>query len=238
MERATHCGWARGHNPRHRLWMRALFVVQLQVYWQYLDGLDNSHQTAAEDYARSMSHFLGLEHHGAQFGSLVPQTRDWTCGSTALANLALYLGIYAPDLPTETDLLHQFLWDHAPREGTCWGSGPESTGQSLLQQVSDLLQTKGVPPEASRTRAQQALDMIGKSEVQKAMRSKQAWTELKALASAPRTMLQLVLPSELSEHTKMHAANKFGADVSISTKKKHKKQALCANQSSSRSCRA
>ena len=198
-------------------------VCGVQVHWQYLDGLDDRHQTTAEDYARSICHFFGLEHHGAHFGSLVPQTRDWTCGSTALANLALYLGIHVPDLLTETDLLHQFLWDQAPREGTCWGSGPESAGQSLLQQLSDLLRTKGVPPEASRTRAQQALDMIGKSEVQKAMRSKQVWTELKALAGAPRIMLRLVLPSELSEHTKLQAANKFGADVSISTKKKHKK---------------
>ena len=113
-------------------------------------------------------------------------------------------------------------------DGQLWGCGPDAASQVLLNQLAALLQERGVAPEAARSRAQQALDMIGKADLQKAMRSNQPWTEIKALASAPRVMLRLVLPSELSEHTRQKAAEKFGADVNISTEKKVEKDKFTA----------
>ena len=66
-------------------------------------------------------------------------------------------------------------------------------------QLQDLLQAHGVPASLSSQRADSVLEKIGRQQTLYALRSKQPWRDLKALANQVVPKLQLVLASELSQ---------------------------------------
>ena len=96
--------------------------------------------------------------------------------------------------------------------------GGAVTQESPEVRVEQLLLQHGVPQVEISKRVQQVVACLGRGPIIQAMRSKQDWAELKALANAQQPRLQLVLPSELAAAIKKRADNgkPFGD--------KHKKQ--------------
>ena len=97
------------------------------------------------------------------------------------------------------------------------------TGNDVTALLAKLLQDHGVPADQAGDRAGTIIDKLGRTSVAKALRSSQAWRELKQLANQCSPKLQLVLASELqaviADRTKTQT--KFG---SKQNKSKHPTQ--------------
>ena len=96
------------------------------------------------------------------------------------------------------------------------GAFPQDSPEARVEQ---LLIQHGVPTSESAQRCQQVVACIGRGPIVQAMRSKQDWAELKALANAQQPRVQLVLPSELASVIKKRAES--GKPFGDKKKKQH-----------------
>ena len=119
------------------------------------------------------------------------QTQPHTCGTLALVHMALALKLVRIDSMDEIDQLHAWLLSQQI-ESTIFGSGQAE----VLQQLADLLATKGIPNLGTFERAQLVLNKLGLTQVGNIMRGKNVWAALKAAASRPGHLFRLVTADE------------------------------------------
>eukprot|EP00435_Cladocopium_sp_Y103_P049906 s1629_g15.t1 len=85
-----------------------------------------------------------------------------------------------------------------------------------------ILPAKGVPPEEVPNRAQAAIKVFGRAQVQKALQASNAWAALKQLGNSRTKPFMWVSHDELQAHIKDSATAKFGARLDIKRSNKHK----------------
>ena len=148
------------------------------------------------------------------------QTRPHTCGTLALVHMALALKLVRIDSMDEIDQLHAWLLSQQI-ESTIFGSGQVE----VLQQLADLLATKGVPNLGTFERAQLVLNKLGLTQVGNIMRGKNVWAALKAAASRPGHLFRLVTADERAAYIAKRTKTKHGAQESNHRSKKSAKPA-------------
>ena len=143
------------------------------------------------------------------------QTDSVSCGPIALAHAASWLG-------TDTLAFDQHVvWavELPPMPALMWAAGSLSDRQK--QQLQELVQQKGVPPEMTEQKCTPACFKLGAADVAQALAQKQPWPALKALANKPSQMFRWVQADELQSLIENKATQKFGTSV---PKGKQKKQ--------------
>ena len=197
---------------------RAPGLLAQGAFWTCYDGLGHySHsaelQPTLEALLRSLADIVEMPLLGLRFECYFQQTLPFTCGTIALAHVALLCGagyfICQSELDTHMSLLE--LQQH-PEVITAFGPMPVELAQ--------LLQEKGVPQDAASGRAQQVISKLGYSQVQQILQSKNPWAGLKSAASKPGLMFRLVTEGELKKHIADRAQNKHGAIVKDHKNKK------------------
>ena len=196
-------------------------INQDAISWVYYDGLGPWIQDEAHSLASHLTHGLAFDKFSLDFHMHYQQNEPFTCGTIALLHLQQALGRTDQLQPSDILNLHFQLLQSRTTRPLFFGLGPSIS--EMTQQLITILESKGVPADQSQSRAQQVLERIGPISTQKALSSRAPWAELKAAASMPKIMLRLVLPSELSAHVNHKADIKFGADTTISAKKKLRK---------------
>ena len=120
----------------------------------------------------------------------------------------------------EIDQLHAWLLSQQI-ESTIFGSGQAE----VLQQLADLLATKGIPNLGTFERAQLVLNKLGLTQVGNIMRGKNVWAALKAAASRPGHLFRLVTADERAAYVAKRTKTKHGAQESNHRSKKSAKPA-------------
>ena len=127
----------------------------------------------------------------------MPSNAQPCCGAATIALCAAALGHRGDwhDLPKFHHLLrHQF---HACRgfssDGVLWGYGPH--GQLTKNLVAELLK-HGIPSDVVESRAADAIQALGSTQIMTALQHRQPWRQLKVLGNNAK--FQFVLPSELA----------------------------------------
>ena len=147
------------------------------------------------------------------------------CGAMALDFLAFQVG--EKSLPGNLDELREHhvtyreAFANSLQDACCrpwiWGLGD---GDWQLQ-LSSLLQTHGVPPDATDSRIRMLSEKLGENHLRTALHSKAPWKEIKWLANAASPVVQIVKPSELQ----VAVANKAARGVPIGTRSQKRQQA-------------
>ena len=99
-----------------------------------------------------------------------------------------------------------------------YGSAGLSEDQATALQ--DLLRSHGVPEDKLADRVQQAVARIGAPSLAEALKHKNPWPSLKAVASRPGMSMRWILPTELEAHIAHRANAKFGTTVPHAKSKK------------------
>ena len=187
------------------------------ISWTYWDGLRHGLLPQALDLARAISGLLRMDFRGVKCGQVVCQMDDISCGTVAICHMLLSLGLEGTFDETSVAKLHRLLLCRNSKTSWMVGHGPNDTPAALAA----LLVTKGVPADEAAARSQAAIQKLGLSQVQTALKQTNPWQALKALASKPGATFQFVLSTELQAHINSRASTKHGAH--ISTDKKAKK---------------
>eukprot|EP00438_Fugacium_kawagutii_P005625 Skav235143 [mRNA] locus=scaffold1072:54894:59036:- [translate_table: standard] len=191
------------------------------IHWCHCDGLTPDDDAAARKLAFSLSTCLGVTGVKFQSQSLYQQRAPHTCGTIALLHACALLGFHG--LFTEEQILDMHLalrqcsWTFEPDlEPYLHGQGPPD----VQTQLATLLVTKGVPGPLASDRAAAAIQKLGVSPVQQALRSQNQWQALKALTTKPGAGFQFVQRDELQAYIDQRARSKHGATVSKQKKDK------------------
>eukprot|EP00438_Fugacium_kawagutii_P005452 Skav215021 [mRNA] locus=scaffold966:377373:386589:+ [translate_table: standard] len=156
-----------------------------------------------------------------QVSVLTPQTFGQHCGSVALLDLGIALGLWGQT--TEFDAVELFL-DLLPLQLRVGSGGMDD--QAIIQWLESFLPGKGVPENAASDRARAALKKLGASSLQVAIRSKDPWRSLKSLGNQLGKPFQWVTYDELRSHVADREQLKFGTDRKKKSHAKPKKQNL------------
>ena len=178
-----------------------------RVFWTCFDGLRSTLHPGALLAAKAISLQLRLEFCGIALETMVQQHHAHTCGVIALAHLCLALGF--PGVFDDQSILriHDWLRYHNSPSALLHGLGPEQT----LMALTDLLGSKGVPSTAAKDRASAAIRILGKRDVEAALKSTNAWAELKKLASRPSSTFKFVHHHELMQVVEQRAKEKHSS---------------------------
>ena len=79
------------------------------------------------------------------------------------------------------------------------GMIPSGKTDNIELQLQQLLETHGVPVNASTQRASSIIDQLGRKTISQILRSAKSWKDLKAQANLHVPKVQLVLPGELEQ---------------------------------------
>ena len=193
------------------------------------DGLPHLNHNAADILATRICHLMHCNHQGVAHRNHFQQAAPGTCGAIALA----HFGIAADLWDTIThDSIHNWhlaygTTTHNPDELFAGGFPTEQINHDLTQ----LLLTKGVPPEAVQDRASQAIAKLSATTVQEALESRNPWQSLKAAASRPATRFRWISTDELNNHIATQAQREHGAFISNAKQKKLKSGKNARHQS-------
>ena len=126
-----------------------------------------------------------------------------SCGAAAILFLEEYLLLQpTPAIPDYFEV-HNHLRKQFQQEGFesslvshpwMWGAGKDET-EKAQEELIQVLKAHGVPQDAVKSRAQNAIAAIGASSILQACQSQSPWRTLKALGN--QVKFQFVLPSEL-----------------------------------------
>ena len=180
------------------------------LHWTCYDGLRMDFPSAVRRVASQLSRFLGLPIDGFTQHHFLLQPDEVSCGAVVVGHLAQCLGLMGTWTASQIQLLYQWLRSHDD------GSVERARGPGQATTANDLaalLSKKGVPEEKARTRANEAIQTIGLSQVQQAMRGKNPWQLLKAEASKPHKAFKFVQPNELADYVSMRAEERYGAEI-------------------------
>ena len=160
----------------------------------------------------------------------ITQTFGRHCGTIALLHLQHALGL--PTTMTET---HAYNWhrqiadEHIHRDidspSTTLSLLLTGEGADSLATLAKLLQDKGVPAKAARTRADNVLQKLGPQTIDKVLQDKNPWASLKQAANKPGIMLKLLTDAERTAYIEDRAQTKHGAEIKhYKNKKQYTKQ--------------
>ena len=188
--------------------------------WTCFDGLINHHHSSEskqtlEAILRGIADITEMPFLGLQFECVFEQTLPFTCGTIALAHVALLCGAGYFIGHSELDT-HMGLLELQQHPAIVTALGPVSMPVELAQ----MLQDKGVPKDVASGRAQQVISKLGYSQVQQILQTKNPWAGLKSAASKPGIMFRLVTEGELKKHIADRAQTKHGAVVKDHKQKK------------------
>ena len=205
----------------HWIFLTGIPVEQNGLLWTLYDGLRLGHLVLPVCcLALRLCAVLQLEFDGLLIGKGLPQLQPHTCGTLALVHMALVLQLAKLDDMEEIDQLHTHLLLQQIG-GTFFGGGQAE----VLQQLAELLATKGVPASAASDRAQLVLNKLGLTQLGTIMKNKNVWAALKAAASRPGNLFRLVTAEEQTAYVAQRANNKHGAQVNNHRSKKSAKSA-------------
>ena len=149
------------------------------IIWIYCDGLPGKAETPAGLLAGKLNNILGLQEWDIMPKHNILQLAPHTCGTIALLHAGLCLGLFG--IPNESSILQLHEWLFQRRlPGSLHANG---LSKDQLDSLHTLLQDHGVPPGNVAERAQQVLLKLGPSAVIEALKAKNKWAYLKALAS-------------------------------------------------------
>ena len=111
-----------------------------------------------------------------------------------------------------------------------YGAGGLSEEQTASLQ--DLLRSHGVPEDKLSDTVQQAVAKIGAPALADALRHKNPWPSLKAVASKPGISMRWILPAELEAHMASRASTKCGTTVPHAARKSAKQPPLSVDPAS------
>eukprot|EP00435_Cladocopium_sp_Y103_P013864 s4955_g3.t1 len=186
------------------------------LHWTLHDGLRQSHLLERLHQAVIMlSEALRLPFASFSCGFGLQQSHPTTCGTVALLQLAMDLGLLDFPQPSEVWTLHQWLLSHhIPGRIMAFGN------EELQRNLADLLSSKGVPASKSMDRAQQVISKLGIKQIQTIMQNKNIWAALKSAANKPGLMFRLVTADELTAFITDKAKTKHGAQIPNQRSKK------------------
>ena len=151
-----------------------------QMNWTYFDGVPHLLHRHAARLATAVTRLLGLASGKWRLAGIIRQTDQYSCGTVAICHMALVLGLAGQFTPRLVEQLH--LLFSCRNHKASWISG---LGPHLPAQLAALLATKGVPTSAAADRAQAAIQKLGTSSVEQALRDSNPWQALKGLTSKP-----------------------------------------------------
>ena len=211
-------------------------ICELHGHWIYLHGLWNSRSCGfawtlydglrpghalpwMSQVVTKFCKILGTGHLGLSYGHSVPQSQAFTCGTIALVNMAMQLGLLQDITELEIADLHRWLICQQTFPGHITAGGLDD----WHHQLASLLQDKGVSASDSAERAQMIATKLGLKHVQAILRAKAPWAELKAAASKPGTMFRLISHDEQKAYIAERAKTKHGAKIQNHKSKKSQK---------------
>ena len=156
-----------------------------------------------------------------------------SCGPDAIAQLHFALNHCMAPTPRLLEHIsstrHWAFVQHIRDDGTCQdavlrGAGTQ-TGQ-LTDQVQELLVSRGVSKSDAIQRTATAMERIGQSKLQQAMRSPFPWSQLKVLGNQCTPPMRWILQHELEEQIRVKAAS--GQEVGNRAKAKKTKASFQA----------
>ena len=186
-----------------------------ELHGAYYDGLRSRLQHDAWLLFSRLADLFRLQLGSFTSHCLVRQEHSTTCGTVALAHVALLLGLQGSFTPNDIWTWHQWLLQHQQQSDSLCACGPEDP---TLNELAVLLHGKGVPAAECKARALAAMTALGRGPVLNAMAAKNPWQKLKGLASKPATPFRFLTPAELSEYIDQQSKLKHG------TSHKEKKQ--------------
>lgn len=184
-------------------------VDETTIEWTYEDGLPAQLEQQAMDLASKLTVLLQYPTWTFGIDGEIQQLDPSTCGAIALCHAASHFGLFG--LPSLSHLrrLHSWLMDTS-LVGHLYGGG---LTQEQMEALHTLLGDHGVPFGVVADRAQQVVQKLGAGPVAEALRAKNSWAYLKALANKPSISLRLVHADELTRHVSQTAKNRFGASI-------------------------
>ncbi|CAJ1372896.1 unnamed protein product, partial [Effrenium voratum] len=176
----------------------------LATYW---DAPATPNQQAAHDLTLDICSLMGWPSPHIQHKHIFATTSNGNCGVLAIVHFGWHLD----------------LWDHLPDERIMqWHLAFATTPSGpCLRELKAVLITKGVPQAAVQSRAEAKL---GIGPIQAALRDKNNWQALKALASRPASRFRWIDYNELQDHIAERANSKFGTNIPNAKGKKLKGQ--------------
>lgn len=185
------------------------------------DGLGVTAAPQIQQLADTLKQTWNMAQVLVQHKWVLPQRMHHTCGTVALGHLLLVTNTITYEQAMRFESFHAgfvacdpFQDDHAQI-----GFGPDDAVVEALQQI---LPSKGVPKDEVPSRAQAAIKMFGRAQVQKALDAGNVWAALKQLGNSKPKPFMWVTHSELQEHIKERSSTKFGAQVDVKRQEKQK----------------
>lgn len=205
----------------HWILLRGIWTSPHQgLQWILYDGLRLDHALPwMYKVSRTLSKDLHCRFLGMRVGCSIPQLCTHTCGTIALAHMAQCLQLLDAVSPHEISELHNWLLTFQSEGSELFAGGPDDCQQEL----ANLLSNKGAPIASAAGRAQQVISKLGFRPVQTALKAKNPWAELKAMASKPGTMIRLVNYDEQQTYINERAKTKHGAKIANAKVKKNPK---------------
>lgn len=152
--------------------------------------------------------------------TITPQTFGQHCGSVALLDLGIALGLWGST--TVLDAIELFL-NLLPFQLHFGGGAMDEA--AVLQWLESFLPSKGVPEAHALDRAKSAVKKLGVDPIQLAIRNKDPWRALKGLGNQLGKPFQWITFDELRSHVADREQTKFGTNGQ-KKQSKPKKQVL------------
>ena len=196
-------------------------VMQNGLSWTLYDGLRQGqlHEPGLQ-VATKITNLLGKNFVGLHLGDGLLQRHQTSCGTIALLQLAIELGLLSTAEEDEVTSIHHWLLG-LQTEGHLFAGG----ATDVQKQLADLLTSKGVSEQRGAERAQQAISRLGLTTVQSILKAKNPWADLKAAASRPGMMFRLLTQEEQNQYITARAQTKHGAQIKDHKQKKMSRSA-------------
>ncbi len=200
-------------------------AIELEGHWYLLEakvkgvtlfltswnGLDIGDTVHLRQFAHQITDSLALRGYCLVHRFWCSQQQDHTCGAVALQHLGCRLGLWTPTkLPDELQLF-EHVQTRFGLSGSIFARGRSTSTaeQDVIWQLRDILKSKGVGESHTEERALAAINKIGLTKLQEALKTAQPWNALKGLGSAPRVNFLWIKPDELEKQIRARAASKF-----------------------------
>lgn len=158
-------------------------------------------------------------------------TSPQSCGPDAIAHIHFaLLRCMAPTpkaLAHVSSLRHQAFVQQLRLDGTCQDAVLKGAGTQqipVMEQIQNILIERGVGESEALHRASTAMDRIGLSKLQQALKSPFPWSQLKVLGNQCNPPMRWILAHELEEQIQLKAAS--GKEVGNRAKPKKQKTSV------------
>ena len=187
-------------------------VIQAALHVHTWTGEDIQADEAVCKLAGRVSCSLGLRGFCLTRHFWLSQHFPSSCGAIAILHLGCRLGLWKVHNHPDEFALYTFLCSisEQPYRLIAYGRSPMSAAeQDVVWQLRDLLKSKGVDDSHTEERALAAVQKIGLSKLQEALKAKHPWQALKGLGNAPKVNFLWVKPDELERQIRARASSKF-----------------------------